>query len=97
VLTLNITYSTKHKRPSALLAQLVEQRFVDWEFSAGAVRYRTPVAALGGGSNLVTPSSARKDLATQCQRVQRENRVRMPALCIMCPYLQIPCAITQGG
>jgi len=35
----------KHNFPSA---QLLDQRFVVLEFSAGAVGDRTPVAALGG-------------------------------------------------
>ena len=37
----------KHKPPSARLARLVEQRFVVWEFPAGAVGDLTQVAALG--------------------------------------------------
>jgi len=38
------------------------------------------------------PSSARNDLATQCPRVVRKDRMRMPALCIMFHPL---CAITS--
>jgi len=37
----------KHNLSSAWLAQLVEQRFVVWDLSAGAVGDRTRVAALG--------------------------------------------------
>ena len=50
----------KYTLPSAWLAQLEEQRFVVWEFSADAVKDRTPVrfidlSALACTSNLHEP------------------------------------------
>jgi len=74
----------KHKLPSARVARSVGRAAVRVGlFSVGAVGGRSPVAVLGG-SNMVTPSSARVKLATQRLRVMREDRMRMPALCIEC-------------